>query len=368
MPASRSLHERLVPLGWVRRPLRRAFFRLFRKAADTEEGRAGAASALAGLLDNGRELWHGLAGVEAPPYAELGRAAGGDPGRRDDVIFITGRFRSGSTLLWNLFRHLDGCTSYYEPLNERRWFDPSARGARVDATHRKVEEYWREYDGLGELGHYYQATWNDRHLLMGPDFWEPNLRRYVGLMIERAPGRPVLQFNRIDFRLPWFRRHFPAARLVHLCRHPRDQWCSSLVDPKRFPADADPAGFARHDGFYLLSWARDLRYQFPFLDEREAHPYQLFYYLWKLSYLFGRRYAHHSVCFEQLVEDPGGGLRSLFAAVGVEGYDLERLKGLIVKPALGKWREYAGDDWFRRHEETCEEVLADFLGRAPGQA
>jgi hypothetical protein len=45
----------------------------------------------------------------------------------------------------------------------------------------------------------------------------------------------VLQFNRIDFRLPWFRHHFPAATILHLARHPRDQWCSCLLDPARFP-------------------------------------------------------------------------------------------------------------------------------------
>jgi hypothetical protein len=30
-------------------------------------------------------------------------------------IFITARFRSGSTLLWNMFRRLRGYRAYYEP-------------------------------------------------------------------------------------------------------------------------------------------------------------------------------------------------------------------------------------------------------------
>jgi hypothetical protein len=33
---------------------------------------------------------------------------------------------------------LPGCTAYYEPFNERRWFDPRTRGERVDATRRNV--------------------------------------------------------------------------------------------------------------------------------------------------------------------------------------------------------------------------------------
>lgn len=79
------------------------------------------------------------------PYPWLGRsnrrAAGPPP------VFVTARFRTGSTLLWNIFRHVDDCTAYYEPLNERRWFDHSLRREWVDPTHTGVEDYWREYDG-----------------------------------------------------------------------------------------------------------------------------------------------------------------------------------------------------------------------------
>jgi hypothetical protein len=285
---------------------------------------------------------------------------------RDDPIFITARFRSGSTLLWNLFRSLEGCTSYYEPLNERRWFDPTTRGERVDKTHRNVDDYWKEYDGLDVLGRHYRESWTYRSLLMDPTYWDADLKRYVEILIERAPGRPVLQFNRIDFRLPWFRRHFPAARIVHLYRHPRDQWCSSLLDLKCFPRDGKVADFAQYDKFYLLTWARDLRYHFPFLDEQSvAHPYQLFYFIWKLSYLFGRRYAHHSLAFEHLVEDPDAQLPLLFDAVDLKDHDLDRVKRVIVQTPTGKWKEYADDDWFRRHEAACEDVLAEFLGHDP---
>src|SRR5262249_14305528 len=144
------------------------------------------------------------------------------------AVFITGRFRSGSTLLWNLFRMADGFTSYYEPLNERRWFDASARGDRVDPTHRGVSDYWKEYTGLEELGRYYCADWIRRNLYMDERHWDPDLLAFVRLLCERAAGRPVLQFNRVDFRLAWLRHHFPAARIVHLYRHPRDQWCSHI--------------------------------------------------------------------------------------------------------------------------------------------
>src|SRR5262249_13175393 len=154
---------------------------------------------------------------------------------------------------------------------------PSRRGTRMDATHRKVEDYWKEYDGLEACGEHFRDSWNDHDLLMGPNFWEPHLKRYVELLVENARGRPVLQFNRIDFRLPWFRTHFPHPKLVHLYRHPRDQWCSCFLGGDMFPRDGAVSAFGPYDHFYLLNWARDLRYHFPFLDERTAsHPYQLF--------------------------------------------------------------------------------------------
>src|SRR5438105_10664268 len=99
-----------------------------------------------------------------------------------------------------MFRNIPGLTAYYEPFNERRWFDPSARGSKMDSTHRNVSDYWKEYDGLQELDHYYREEWIGRNLLMDANSWNPDMKRYVEFLIAMAPGRPVLQFNRIDFR------------------------------------------------------------------------------------------------------------------------------------------------------------------------
>src|SRR5688572_10206678 len=167
------------------------------------------------------------------PYADLGEPdqTGGTAGRRD-IVFITGRFRSGTTFLWNVFRTIPGITAYYEPFNERRWFDPATRGTRVDGSHRNVADYWKEYEGLEELAQYYRIEWTDTNLYMDEHMPDPGMRKYMERMIELAPSRPVLQFNRVDFRLPWLRRQFPEARLIHIFRHPRDQWCSTLMGDK----------------------------------------------------------------------------------------------------------------------------------------
>jgi Sulfotransferase family len=303
--------------------------------------------------------WH----ETSSPYDDLGA---GDlttqAAQRSDVIIITGRFRSGSTLLWNLFRNIEGVTAYYEPFNERRWFDPRVRGNRVDPTHINADAYWREYEGLEALGEYYNDEWMEKQLYMDASFWAPKMKRYVELMIEKAPGRPILQFNRIDLRLPWFRQNFPNALILHLCRHPRDQWCSTLMDAQCFPKDGKVEQFAAHDKFYLLSWARDLKYHFPFLDETSvSHPYQLFYYIWKISYLFGRAFAHQSIAFEDILKDPGEQLKRLLKVCRIEKYDIDKLKSLIEKPTLGKWKSYADETWFRDHESVCETTMAGFF-------
>jgi hypothetical protein len=148
-------------------------------------------------------------------------------------------------------------------------------------------------------------------------------------------------------------------------RHPRDQWCSSLIDPRRYSKDAPVRAFGPHDHFYLLPWARDLRHHFPFIDEDlVAHPYQLFYYIWKLSYLFGVHYTHYSLAFEHLVSNPERELTALMDALGIHEYDLGRLVECVSDQRLGKWRDYASDEWFSAHESTCEAVLREFFGTA----
>jgi hypothetical protein len=113
-----------------------------------------------------------------------------------------------------------------------------------------------------------------------------------------------------------------------------------------------------------MGWVADLKYHFPFLDERAiSHPYELFYYIWKLSYLFGIKYADHSIRFEALVENLEAQLVELFRVVSIDNADVGELKKLVTKVDVGKWREYADDEWFKKYESGCEEVLGEFLGR-----
>ncbi len=332
-------------------------FRFVDKIARHDSGRQAICAALPGGLVATPRL--PVQPPPPPPYGELPL----QPSRRAAAapIFITARFRTGSTLLWNVFRQLPGVTAYYEPLNERRWFDPRLRGDRIDATHRHVADYWKEYDGLECLTEHYRETWIDHDLYMDERSWNPGLKRFIEILTHRAAGRPVLQFNRVDFRLPWLRRHFPTACLVHLYRNPREQWCSTLGDPARFGPAGRVADFEPLDGYYLLRWCRDLKYVFPFLDpQTAAHPYELFYLVWKLSYLYGTSYAHFSLAFEQLVTQPETVLTELFRNLQLPADPVPAL-AVIGPPPPQKWSSYAPDDWFHEIELRCEQTLADFL-------
>lgn len=349
-PSSAAAPKRLV---------REGLQRLLAKLFSHHEGRQLLFDTVRGF----RSATETLPALPAPPYADLGRATGQRPA---PPVFITARFRSGSTLLWQIFRNVPGATSYYEPHNERRWFDPASRGAKVDQTHRGVDDYWTEYDGMSALGQWYQDAWVERHLHMGDDFADRDMQAYIDYLIGHAPGRPVLQFNHVDFRLPWLRRHYPEARLLHLYRHPRDQWVSSLVRPQDVPRDITTADFYAHDHFYLLAWLRDLAYQFPFLDPRyETSPYRLFYLLWRLSHHYGRAYAHASVSFEDLVAQPRVALASLLDAAQWPGVDLEPLVALVQPVRSGGWERFAPAAWFEDHEAACERILARELGPLP---
>jgi hypothetical protein len=324
---------------------------------ETDDGRRIVVSAADGLLAS---RTHVPDPYTPAPYRDLGQA---EPGRDySGTVFITARFRTGSTLLWNIFRHVQGCVAYYEPLNERRWFDASRRGDRIDRSHRGVDDYWREYEGLEDLGSVYRESWVDRQLVMDETTWAPELREYIDRLIGHAsPARAILQFNRVDFRLPWLRRQFPGVTILHLYRHPRSQWCSSLMTPAKVPRDVAMDAFEPFDHFYLARWARDLRRHFPFIADRGATTaYRTFYLIWKLSYLCGAALSDCSLSYESLIDSPRSGIATMLDACGLQG-DTDALTGLVGAASPDVWRSFASEDWFRAHESACETVLAEFM-------
>ncbi|MDT3706856.1 MAG: sulfotransferase [Thiobacillus sp.] len=278
-------------------------------------------------------------------------------------IFITARFRSGSTFLWQLFRHIADITAYYEPFNEAKWFKKGKSNARVDVTHIGVDDYRTGYEGMEDLDRIFDTRWAFHGLYMDETHHNPNMERYIHELVKRAHGRAVLQFNRVDFRLPWLRAHFPQAKIIHLYRHPREQWMSIIgKGPRIHPAESvGPDQLSEPDGFYTLEWARDLRHVFPLLEPAGKHPYELHYMLWRLSYTFGRAYSDVSICYEELISDFEQVAAGMLDAVGVRNADIGLLASFNHGAQKVRWPGYADEAWFGALEARCERELQAFF-------
>ncbi len=273
-------------------------------------------------------------------------------------IFITSRFRSGSTFLWLLFRNLDNITAYYEPLNENKWFLNTDK--EVDPTHLGVNSYSDEYRNLDFLYKYFSESWNDTHLYMTKKNYDYNLYCYIKELIKQAKGRAVLQFNRIDLRLEWIKAYFPDLVLLHVYRNPREQWMSIQIDGGPVPLDYKISRYDTLPLFYTIKWAKDLRYTFEFLEPEGKHPYEIHYYLWRLSYIWARNYVHYSFPYEKLVTNFRELLQELFEFIKIPYTEdiisnLEKLnKGKITQ----RWKNYASVEWFEEIENKCDFVLS----------
>jgi hypothetical protein len=96
-----SWHERWSGLSWLRRRGRSALYRLVERLFATDDGRSVLAAATAGLAPRRVRLPPPV----TAPYPELGTSAfhiEPEPGTQPP-IFITARFRSGSTFVWTTF-------------------------------------------------------------------------------------------------------------------------------------------------------------------------------------------------------------------------------------------------------------------------
>lgn len=300
--------------------------------------------------------------MEVEEYSDLGRNNANEY-RNSNAIFITGRFRSGSTLIWNLFRSFKGFTAYYEPLlHESPINRGEGRGYTVDPTHIGVKSYHDEFSRIQGLDKLHSPDWAFKNLYMDDSFFEPKLMEYINTLIMHSQARPVLQFNRADFRLEWLRANYPKAKIVHIFRHPREQWISMIKNDEYIDRDFSwNLRDIRHpfpNTFYLRDWWYDLRDKMSFLDiDLLEHPYQVHYLIWRVSYAFGKHFSDTSICYERLLENFEATIRSLFFALEIEGeVDCNLSSFPIVAKREMRWKEYADEIWYKRLEKNCEKI------------
>ncbi|MGI9013120.1 MAG: sulfotransferase [Phycisphaerales bacterium] len=213
-----------------------------------------------------------------------------------DPIFITGRFRCGSTMLFNLFAKTPGCCAYYEPCHDG--LPVNIRYTRPMASHRGIVDYWTAYRAiLDDVDRLHDPAFGITRLVLEADDDWPDLRSWIELLIDRAsPDRPVLQFNRVALRLPWLRASFPDATIIHLSRNPRDSYASMLAHlPESERSADDPAWWNVYE---QREWSLSLAREFPFLAAATSM-YARIYSLDRLSQLMAAQHAHHCLVFER---------------------------------------------------------------------
>lgn len=212
-----------------------------------------------------------------------------------EVIFISGRFRSGTTFLWHLFNQLPQFCAWYEPLHPQLL--SHIRHTAPKADHRGVSDYWQSYRQHPDFERNYQAHFGFEQLWLEADDEYPKLYQYLSDLIELSGEKTaVIQFNRMDFRLAWLKQHFPTARLVHIERNPLQLWHSQRkhIAPEHRNNGSYP------DAYELAQWSLALTEELPFLTNKTNHRHAFFrfYAIYRISQVMAQQHADLSLALE----------------------------------------------------------------------
>lgn len=207
-------------------------------------------------------------------------------------IFITGRFRSGTSFLWQLFNELEGFCAWYEPLHPQLL--QAIKHTVPKEEHVGVTDYWETYRNHPRFDKYYTKQFATEYMYLEAQQRDPQLKIYIKHLIELSGDDvPVLQFNRVDFRLHWLRFHFPDAIIVHIERNP-----IQLYESQRKHIDQEFRHQADYwDAYELAQWSYALHDVFPFLQSEDAsqHAFYRFYSLYQLSKTMAKVHADVSI-------------------------------------------------------------------------
>jgi len=272
-----------------------------------------------------------------------------------NITFLCGRFRSGSTFLWNIYRQVPEVTAYYEPLHEQL-LQYIRTGVTPQAKHFFVDEYFREFLSLEELKQIHYPDFGVTRLYLESQDSFPRLKIYLEyLILHGGIGKKVIiKENRLDLRIRWLRQNFPSARVLYLFRSPRDEWISMTTD-----CPFDVGNDIESNPYLITTWARDLSWNFPFLASQNIHHlYQRHYFLWKLSYLMGIRQADFSIRYEDILATPDKKIADLLRFAGLDvDTNLDKCLSLVVQRPTDVWKKYASGAWFDELEQECEHIL-----------
>lgn len=255
-----------------------------------------------------------------------------------NLVVVSGDFCSGSTLVYTLFRKSEQYCCLYEPMHQRLREYLQFRVQPDEGDHHFfMDDYYRELRPFDRIPALFDPSWGASDLFVPPDADRADLYRYLSYIIGMGFGRsPRVMFkeNRLAFRLAWFRKNFPHAKIVHIYRKKEAQWKSMVRRGQTF-LDREDVGQHGVDfsGFNVAPFCEDLKTTFPELDAKHFKTgFERFSTLWELSNEHNRRSADISIAYEDLIGDFEPTFERMWKAVGAPPVDAAALKQFVVRP------------------------------------
>jgi hypothetical protein len=253
-----------------------------------------------------------------------------------NLVFVSGDFSSGSTLLFTLFRKSGGFYTLYEPLHQKL---PEYLVFPLQAYehHFFVGNYFDEYKGFLQVKHLFDPAWGIRkYLRLRAEDEADDLYRYLAYLIGTAFGRSprvMLKENRLTFRLGWLRNRFPQAKIIHIQRAKDEEWKSWVTRGQAFRNRADVGQFKpTYNGFNMSDWCDELTPFYPELAVGNfTTGYDRFSTLWELSRAEHLNYADLSVDYRALLEDFAPSMHTIGKCIDFE-FDTDYLQQFVIQP------------------------------------
>jgi len=264
-------------------------------------------------------------------------------------VFLHSLFRSGSTYLFSVFRRSPaGYYCYEEPLSELfltmdpRLFEsmPFTRELNRLQRHPDLDRPYKvEYGPIREqVARCFRKSFPYDLFFLGEQDDEPDLRRYIALLLAAATGRPFLQFCRSSFRTAWLHANFDAVNL-HLWRNPRDQWMSYSISsyfpvttllllgsPRRPTVIEDVADGVGIEPYHAPDIRDEIKHYGSIAGRlRPEMAYFAFYAVWALAYLQNIRRTDAAIDIDQLSASPDyrRSIGERLADLGITGLDFD---------------------------------------------
>lgn len=246
-----------------------------------------------------------------------------------EIIFISGRFRSGTSMLWNVFNQLPQYHTWYEPLHPNLL--SHIKYVKPKQDHIGIDDYWTNYRKLEGIESFYSQKFGQyKFFLEKHESWNA-LEKYINFLIEHSEDKiPVLQFNRMDLRLSWLKNTFPEATFISINREPYPLWLSSR---KHILLEFDKEDESYPDGYDLMQWSADLSVKFPMLQQKNNRSsYYRHYFIWLLSQKLAKYNSDLQLSLENDFLHTQSGLKKLAQLFQWDNADLNLVDVAIQKP------------------------------------